>query len=64
MIAHQVNDIIIIYGDNKQSQDLIRIIEADGNGQTEYFEQFGEFPADQLAFVTDYLETGIIHDKY
>lgn len=40
------------------------LVWADVAGQLEYYQQFGDFPIDQRAFVADYARTGIIHRHF
>lgn len=51
-------DQIALYADNQaQAERWARIIFAEVDGQAQYFAQTGDFPTDQVAFVSAYLAT-------
>lgn len=54
--AHQIIDIGRIFGYGQSFKKFAELIAAEVAGQAEYFEKWGEFPQDQVAFVNAYME--------
>lgn len=51
----QQRDLFAHIGWNECTRRIARIIEAEVQGQAEYFAAHGEFPADQIAFTKEHL---------
>jgi len=52
----QQRDMFNTSGDNATTRLCARIIQAEVQGQAEYFARTGAFPIDQIAFTTEYLK--------
>ncbi len=60
----QKRDLIKVFGRTSQTMRWCKILDADTVGQLQYKQKFGDFPRDQHAFVTAYLQGRGLDRKY